>query len=805
MAFQVPTPFAPGSDGGAISLASPPDGPGGGSGGSPFFVGSGLSEAPSNQAGGGSPFFPISSPFQPVKSSPEGQGSGHSPFSAAPAMPPQGGMPFSPQQKSPFSAEGSGGGLTVGDLLPSLPPDVARGHGLPHDQPVSLSQQVIDQAVANGSFAVPLFEVYRVCPVMFQVPVSPTDPRSVSLPPSFRGAGRSQASAPPALQHAMASPAPSPFNMMPESASPMPGAAPGFAMPAPQMGVGAPAGASPFGIMPGATPEPHAPSSFSPASQSKPIGALPPRRPDGVPPAIPTQNDFAAPSSLQLPKADWQGAPQASFAPPERPAPAPAAGASPFSFSPPAQEAAARPPMPEAAAPMAPPQAPPSMGGFFQPSASFAPAAFTPPTPAAPASRPLMPSFLAPAEPAPPAAPPVRPVQPASSFQMPAAERATSRPLTPPVPGAPSGDTVDLPLASILKGYSPQELGFDPSFIPAWIVSKLPSHVVNQASGTGAKIDLGTIMDGTEESFRPVIAHGKRDFRIALPANDVFHSLPQTNAVFGASSPEVRPLSRPLVQSPMPMNGMTGAPGSQPPSPASPPLQSSPTRGLLAGGHGQPAPWQSPGFPGTIPLSQGPAPIPQSPAPPVALAPQAPFAPEPSPFGSLLPSFPSPAQPPVQANPVFSAPASRPLMAPSQHTGANVTLQPISQDQMLLRALLGAAGPFDKQSALQSLCRQPGVDACFAASDASVLSAGSGTATAAEFQAMAADLARGVRALAKVMNRPAAEPFCLSAGDAHVSFASHGSLLLGVLHQPGEPPSGLREKLVPLAKELASI
>jgi len=72
---------------------------------------------------------------------------------------------------------------------------------------------------------------------------------------------------------------------------------------------------------------------------------------------------------------------------------------------------------------------------------------------------------------------------------------------------------MDISLAAVLKGQTPQDLGFDPNFIPAWINTKLPAATVRQQLSSGqVVIDLGSIIDGTENTFRTVIAHGRREY-----------------------------------------------------------------------------------------------------------------------------------------------------------------------------------------------------------------------------------------------------------------------------------------------------
>ena len=86
---------------------------------------------------------------------------------------------------SPFSvsaAPTTAAPLTVGDLLPQIPPELARAGGLDPSQPVAVAPDIIERALREGRAQIPLFELYRVCPALFQAPVSPQDPRGVPLP-----------------------------------------------------------------------------------------------------------------------------------------------------------------------------------------------------------------------------------------------------------------------------------------------------------------------------------------------------------------------------------------------------------------------------------------------------------------------------------------------------------------------------------------------------------------------------------------------------------------------------------------------
>ncbi|MFC5455590.1 hypothetical protein [Prosthecobacter fluviatilis] len=91
---------------------------------------------------------------------------------------------------SPFSVIGAtptNTPLTVGDVINQLPAEVVRMGALPAEQPLSLPPALLENALRSGQAALPVFELYRVCPALFQVPISPPGPTA-------RGAACGQAS-----------------------------------------------------------------------------------------------------------------------------------------------------------------------------------------------------------------------------------------------------------------------------------------------------------------------------------------------------------------------------------------------------------------------------------------------------------------------------------------------------------------------------------------------------------------------------------------------------------------------------------
>ena len=121
---------------------------------------------------------PGASPFQ-IGGSPLFKTAGSENIAAPPINSTMGMSPFSIAGATPTNAP-----LTVGDVINQLPPEVVRAGALPLEQPLSLPTSLLENALRSGQAALPVFELYRVCPALFQVPISPQDPRLVPLPAS---------------------------------------------------------------------------------------------------------------------------------------------------------------------------------------------------------------------------------------------------------------------------------------------------------------------------------------------------------------------------------------------------------------------------------------------------------------------------------------------------------------------------------------------------------------------------------------------------------------------------------------------
>ena len=434
-----------------------------------------------------------------------------------------------PTSSSPFSvmnSQDTSAPLTVGDVLPQLPPEVARMGALPPEQPVAISSQVLDEALRTGRAAVPLFEIYRVCPALFQTPVSPQDPRLVPLPASKlpRLIAASQANG-VAEQAVAISPA-SPFSAA------APGADGGKMM------------------------------SFSPMMGSPENMQLPPRRQGPPPPLADVPNRDAVTSSLSLPPNGFAGAgmpafpvspfaavgaemsgnagveathhassqqfrqqvaspfgvPQENFATMQQPAQGSGAlsqASSPFGV------------MPASNASAPPSQATPFASGGLQPTAPALGAGGVSPFGALFGDK---------------AVPTGQPAPDALSTPQRLMPQSGSLPQAVPTlagstAGLSSGSPVRMSLASLIKGYTAAELGFDPMVVPAWITTVLPAQMVREWSEMPTPLaQLGLVLDGiTDVGFRNVLNTARRDFQIRIESTLLL------DAVAGQAAPPTLP------------------------------------------------------------------------------------------------------------------------------------------------------------------------------------------------------------------------------------------------------------------------
>lgn len=327
-----------------------------------------------------------------------------------------------------------------------------------------------------------------------------------------------------------------------------------------------------------------------------------------------------------------------------------------------------------------------------------------PPPPVEPAAPPAMPAGLsafATISPQPSAQPPMQfapapaaapasfaplTLQPAAAAPAPSAFGAPAS-----APSASTGGTpgvVKLGFAAVLNGHSMDELGFNPSTLPSWITTNVPSHVLKEQMATGSfVVDLGLLIEGlTDIGFRNTLSSARRDCRIKLPQNEVFHALTQAGNATPAAATQaipagVLPAARPTTMQVVPAQPQPGAPVvqslfGQPAAEAQPmPAVPEPPPGAVSNpfAQSQPAPAPMPVF-GTPPpgATTGAFAFPTAPVQPPAAPqtgfgfPPAPVEPPPSAapapagmslFGGAAPASPAaaPQQPPPSAFQSFGA------------------------------------------------------------------------------------------------------------------------------------------------------
>lgn len=426
------------------------------------------------------------------------------------------------------------------------------------------------------------------------------------------------------------------------------------------------------------------------------------------------------------------------------------------------------------------------------------------------------------------------------------------------IAAAASSETMEVSLAAVLKGQSTPDLGFDPNFIPAWITTKLPAADVREQLGSGEVVlDLGTIIDGTDSSFRSVISHGRRAFQVRIASSEIFQNMPPAASQPSAPQPQApapaaaSPFLAPAAQAPEPSPFL--APSSPTPAPAFQPAPAAPAAtdwGTTPAAPAAPAPFTPPanagGFsadqlfasqpaepapfvPGTAkrasttPLMSGFGPATPTPADPRQIkavpsffadpAPAAPIAPEPEPapaFQSAAAFQPSPVRDQVRTPSVPIRPPSGPLLpavrpsapAPAAANGALGISTGPDGEQMLLRALLSVSEKLSAERVVEMTSRLPGVCACALVRGLKTINHGDGSQAAQDFSNKAAEIANSIQTIAGLTGI-AAETLNITTGDRLITFCFQNDLTFGVLHTDREPPSGLREKITLLSRELA--
>lgn len=125
---------------------------------------------------------------------------------------------------------------------------------------------------------------------------------------------------------------------------------------------------------------------------------------------------------------------------------------------------------------------------------------------------------------------------------------------------------------------------------------------------------------------------------------------------------------------------------------------------------------------------------------------------------------------------------------------------------MLLRVLLGSQGDLDAEAVVRLTNSQPGVAAavCFVGGRP-VASSGNGSPEAEHFLRQAERIHTHVQPLVALTGIADTETFSMKSDHHVVTFSFQGELTLGVLHDPLQQESTLREKVTLIARELTGL
>ena len=126
-------------------------------------------------------------------------------------------------------------------------------------------------------------------------------------------------------------------------------------------------------------------------------------------------------------------------------------------------------------------------------------------------------------------------------------------------------------------------------------------------------------------------------------------------------------------------------------------------------------------------------------------------------------------------------------------------------EQMLLRALLGAADKLDADRVVHLTAGLPGVLAAVAVMDRTVITHGDGDKAVRAFMNHAGETAHSMRSLASLIGFEGTETLSITSGERLITFTFADALAFGVLHADREPASGLRDKITLIGRELASL
>lgn len=176
--------------------------------------------------------------------------------------------------------------------------------------------------------------------------------------------------------------------------------------------------------------------------------------------------------------------------------------------------------------------------------------------------------------------------------------------------------------------------------------------------------------------------------------------------------------------------------------------------------------------------------------------------PEPAAFIPAPEPIAQPEAPPQTPAPMFSTTASpRPAAASKPSMGLSA-VSAGSEEQLMLRALLGTDEELTIGRVMELTVGLPGITACALIKGEQVL-AGESTkgSDARAFRTQAAEVARSLRTLAPLIGIADAETFTLNTESRLITLCFPGAVTLGILHDR-EPSLGLRDKLTLIARQL---
>ena len=422
-----------------------------------------------------------------------------------------------------------------------------------------------------------------------------------------------------------------------------------------------------------------------------------------------------------------------------------------------------------------------------------------------------------------------------------------------PQPAAPSTQPTPLPevnlsLRAVLRDVSPTDLGFDPVNVPDNVRIVVPGELIKPQLASGrVEIGIEDIRRGITERFRPAFGRAIDGLRINIPLSEVFQNLP--DELVPAAEPAA-PVHSPITTSPFQTpfalradedEGQIRLPSIPPPAPPQPtgprpPLPQMPAAAEMAAP--QTTPQGKPLAPITLPPLLGstpqPAPAAEAPRPsPFARPPAArmgeaeefPRAPRLKPPGSNSPALPGVDDHPdlgtsfvadaLRVTPPDHAPDYAPPAAVAPPTQMQV--QQVTEDlsfgyqsdpkQLALRAIFMTEQTLQPRDVVNLSSAFPGIRSCLIITPQGVTSSDhdSGDEQVRSFARSAPRTYQSLMALAESIGMQQQGSFTLRTDSGVCSFFVENGACMAVLHQHPSFQPGVREKLILVTREIASM